>query len=63
MTSKEDQIIGNLLAVIHGDGGRHYQKHGLEESCQIAQDLIVATRTELDQAQHQLFQIMKVFDE
>lgn len=43
-----ERLLRELLAVIHGDGGHHAQRHGLEESCRQAHERIAAMRVELD---------------
>lgn len=43
-------LLTDLLAVIHGDGGHHAQRHGLEESCRQAHARIADLRRELDAA-------------
>jgi hypothetical protein len=35
-----DRLLGELLAVIHGDGGHHRQNHGDDESVKAAFDII-----------------------
>lgn len=44
--------IGNLLAVIHRDGGHYYEKHGLEKACNDAQDIVCRLRFEIDALEH-----------
>ena len=43
--------LGELLSVIHGDGGHHAQRHGLEESCRQAHERIADLRSALDAAE------------
>lgn len=42
--------LAELLAVIHGDGGHHAQRHGIEESCRQAHERIADLRRALDAA-------------
>lgn len=42
--------LAELLAAIHGDGGHHAQRHGLEESCRQAHKRIADLRRKLDAA-------------
>lgn len=48
MTWKEDEVIGELLALLHGDGGHYYLQHGLEkarrDACRRAQFELGGTR-------------------
>lgn len=38
------QLLGNLLAVIHGDGGHYVEEHGWEKACTEAERLVVERR-------------------
>jgi len=44
------QQAGNLLAVIHHDGGHHINAVGWKQACEDAKKDVIATRTELDAA-------------
>ena len=46
-----EKLLRELLAAIHGDGGQHAQRHGLEESCRQAHERIAALRVALDAAE------------
>lgn len=46
--AKEAHAIGNLLAVIHRDGGHYQSEHGTAKACDDAHDIIHALRTRLD---------------
>lgn len=35
------QLLGNLLARIHGDGGHYVEEHGWEKACADAEQLVV----------------------
>lgn len=39
-----NQHVGNLLAVIHGDGGHHLLEHGLEKACLDAEKVVTDLR-------------------
>lgn len=39
--------VGELLAVIHGDGGHYLQKHGMEKACADAEQVVVGLRHNL----------------
>jgi len=43
--------LGELLAVIHGDGGHHLAEHGVEASTKSALKIIYKERTDLDKFQ------------
>jgi hypothetical protein len=45
-----ERLLRDLLAAIHGDGGQHEQRHGLEESCRQAHERIADLRRALDAA-------------
>lgn len=42
-----ERLLRDLLAAIHGDGGQHEQRHGLEESCRQAHLSLTRLRDEL----------------
>ena len=42
------QCVGNLLAVIHRDGGHYMDEHGLEKACKDAEQIFYSLRAELD---------------
>ena len=44
-----EHLLRELLAVIHGDGGHHAQRHGLEESCRQAHLSLTRLRDELQE--------------
>lgn len=46
------QYVGNLLAVIHGDGGHHMDRHGVAKSCVAAEAVVYDLRTQLADAKH-----------
>jgi hypothetical protein len=46
--------LGDLLAVIHGDGGHYQEKHGTEQAAQDALGKIFRERKELDRVQWEL---------
>jgi len=35
------QLLGNLLARIHGDGGHYVEEHGWEKACEDAEQLVI----------------------
>lgn len=35
------ELLGNLLARIHGDGGHYVEEHGWEQACEDAEQLVV----------------------
>ena len=39
-----NQCVGDLLAVIHGDGGHYLAEHGLEKACKDAEKEVVSLR-------------------
>lgn len=45
-------IVGNLLAVIHRDGGHHMAEHGVEASCAAAERVVCDERARLDAVDH-----------
>ncbi len=47
---KENQSFGNVLAVIHRDGGHYISTHGAEKASRDAIDIITETRTQLVEA-------------
>jgi len=49
-----DRLLGELLAVIHGDGGHHRRKHGDDESVKAALDRFYKLREDLDELQYTL---------
>jgi hypothetical protein len=49
-----ERILANLLAIIHGDGGHHAEKHGLYESAAEAIQLWYKLKTEVDNCSHQI---------
>lgn len=49
-----EHLLRELLAVIHGDGGHHAQRHGLEESCRQAHVRIAELRRALDAAEERV---------
>lgn len=49
-----ERLLRDLLAAIHGDGGQHEQRHGLEESCRQAHARIADLRRELDATEEDL---------
>lgn len=46
-SDKVDPCVGNLLAVIHGDGGHYLAEHGLEKACKDAEYAITMLRANL----------------
>lgn len=40
----EQQAVGNLLAVIHRDGGHYQGEHGLAKACADAEAIVIADR-------------------
>ncbi len=48
----ERLAIGNLLAVIHRDGGHHMAEHGIEASCAAAERVVCDERARLDAVEH-----------
>lgn len=46
---KERRALGDLLAVIHRDGGQHLEAHGPQESGAVAQEIVCALRVNLDE--------------
>jgi hypothetical protein len=48
----EGLAIGNLLAVIHRDGGHHMAEHGIEASCAAAERVVCDERARLDAVEH-----------
>lgn len=40
--------LGNLLAVIHGDGGHYQAEHGLERACADAEKVVIGLRMSVD---------------
>ena len=44
MSSEAPSCVGDLLAVIHGDGGHHLLEHGLERSCLDAEKVVTDLR-------------------
>lgn len=44
--------VGNLLAVIHRDGGHHMAEHGVEASCAAAERVVCDERARLDAVEH-----------
>lgn len=51
-TRSERLTVGNLLAVIHRDGGHHMAEHGVEASCAAAERVVCDERARLDAAEH-----------
>ena len=47
-SDKVPQDLGDLLAVIHRDGGHYMEEHGLEKACKDAEQVVHHLRTELD---------------
>lgn len=43
---------GNLLAVIHRDGGHHMAEHGVQASCAAAERVVCDERARLDAVEH-----------
>lgn len=52
-----EQLLGNLLADIHGDGGHHQSRHGLEASCRAAHQRIAALRVEVGELKVQISEL------
>lgn len=50
---EQEQQAGNVLAVIHRDGGHYISKHGWEKACKDAQDMIPKERQELEQLRYE----------
>lgn len=46
------QYVGDLLAVIHRDGGQYLERHGLAKSCVAAEAVVVDLRTQLADKTH-----------
>lgn len=47
-----NQAVGNLLAVIHGDGGHYLAKVGLEQACIDAEAVVTQLRKEISNLQY-----------
>jgi DNA repair exonuclease SbcCD ATPase subunit len=43
-----DTALGNLLAVIHRDGGHYRTEHGTAQAAEDAQEIVIQLRTEID---------------
>jgi hypothetical protein len=43
-----EQEAGNVLAIIHRDGGHHQCRVGFKQACRDAIDVIIAERTTID---------------
>lgn len=43
------EAIGNLLAVIHRDGGHYEAQHGIVKACSIAEQIITNERRALQE--------------
>ncbi len=48
---KENQSFGNVLAVVHRDGGHYITLHGHDKASKDAMKIVTETRTELAEAQ------------
>jgi hypothetical protein len=48
----EGLAVGNLLAVIHRDGGHHMAEHGVKASCAAAERVVCDERARLDAVEH-----------
>ncbi len=51
-TQSERLTVGNLLAVIHRDGGHHMAEHGVDASCAAAERVVCDERARLDAVEH-----------
>jgi hypothetical protein len=49
-----EEALGNLLAVIHRDGGHYLSDHGIEKATRDAADIVVACRTEIERLREHL---------
>jgi len=49
-----DVAVGELLAVIHGDGGHYQAEHGTAKAAKDAEAKVLADRTALTEAREQL---------
>lgn len=48
-----EQQAGNVLAVIHRDGGHYISKHGWKKACEDAKNMIPKERQELEQLRYE----------
>ena len=46
---KEMQAAGNLLALIHGDGGQHIEEVGFIQACKYAEEKFISKQMSIDQ--------------
>jgi hypothetical protein len=47
-----DHLLGELLAVIHGDGGHYQEEHGSEKAEQDAEAIVVSLRDKIDELKY-----------
>jgi len=45
---KQAAMLGNLLAVIHRDGGHYVEKVGIEQACRDAETIVAGIRVQLE---------------
>jgi hypothetical protein len=46
---KESVMLGNLLAVIHRDGGQHVEKVGIEQACSDAETIVSGAIVQIEE--------------
>lgn len=59
MNEEEYQAAGNLLALIHGDGGQHIGKVGFVQSCKDAEEKFMSKRIAVDQYQDYFIHLLQ----
>jgi len=62
--SKEaEQAIGDLLAVIHGDGGHHTETHGWKKACEDAREEVNKMRLTIEMLRGDVHNLQEALNE